>query len=67
MACVVRFAYVYNRYMTQTITTTEMTLEEKLKAIEEAMLEANGDVKKEQSLMNALIDPQDSLNCEGCQ
>lgn len=54
-------------YMTQTITTKEMTLEEKLLAIEMAMQEANGDVKKEQTLINSIIDPQDALNCEGCQ
>lgn len=53
--------------MTQTITTQEMTLEEKLQAIAEAMAQANGDTKKEASLIANIIDPQDALNCEGCQ
>ena len=47
--------------------TQEMTLEQKLAAIEEAMKQANGDEKKEQQLINAIVDPQDALNCEGCQ
>lgn len=53
--------------MTQNITHPELTLEEKLKAIEAAMAEANGDVVKEQNLINSIVDPQDALNCEGCQ
>lgn len=50
-----------------TITHEEMTLEEKLEAIAKAMEEANGDPKKEAQLLNVIADPQDSLNCEGCQ
>ncbi len=53
--------------MIQTITQPEMTLEEKLLAIAEAMREANGDEKKEAFLLSNIVDPQDSLNCEGCQ
>lgn len=49
------------------ITTEEMTLEEKLEAINKAMLEANGDVERETQLLNEIVDPQDALNCEGCQ
>ncbi len=41
--------------------------QEMLDKIAEAMKEANGDEKKEAQLLDALIDPQDSLNCEGCQ
>lgn len=46
---------------------TQAELEEKLKLIEEAMKQAQGDVKKEAQLLNVIADPQDSLNCEGCQ
>lgn len=53
--------------MTQTITQPEMTLEEKLEAIAAAMAEANGDTVKEASLIANIVDPQDALNCEGCQ
>lgn len=63
-------SHVYNRYMselTNTLTTPEMTLEEKLLAIQEAMAEAKGDPQKEVSLLNSIVDPQDALNCEGCQ
>ncbi len=56
-------------YMTtqNTITKEEMTLEQKLEAIAIAMQEANGDTKKEATLLNAIVDPQDANNCEGCQ
>ena len=54
--------------MTQnTITQDTMTLEQKLEAIAAAMAEANGDSVKEAQLLNVIADPQDSLNCEGCQ
>lgn len=53
--------------MTQTITQPEMTLEEKLEAIAKAMEEAKGDTKKENALLANIVDPQDALNCEGCQ
>lgn len=42
-------------------------LEAKLKLIEEAIKNANGDNKKEITNLEALVDPQDALNCEGCQ
>lgn len=45
----------------------DMTLDEKLKAIEEAVRKANGDTKKEEKFLSGIVDPQDSLNCEGCQ
>ena len=54
-------------YMTNSITTQEMTLEQKLEAIAEAMKLANGDEKKEQQLINAIVDPQDALQCDSCQ
>lgn len=46
---------------------TEAETEEKLRQIAEAIEKANGDPKKEAQLLDALIDPQDNLNCEGCQ
>lgn len=46
---------------------TELETQEMLKKIEQAMAEANGDEKKEAILLDSIIDPQDSLNCEGCQ
>lgn len=42
-------------------------LQEKLDAINAAIAEAKGDPKKEAVLLNAIADPQDNLNCEGCQ
>lgn len=47
--------------------TKEMTLEEKLELIAKAVAEADGDSAKETRLINEIVDPQDSLNCEGCQ
>ena len=46
---------------------TEVEIQEMLEKITQAMKEANGDEKKEARLLDALIDPQDALNCEGCQ
>lgn len=46
---------------------TTMTLDDKLKAIEEAVLRAAGDPKKEAEFLLNISDPQDALNCEGCQ
>jgi len=46
---------------------TELETQEMLDKIAQAMKEANGDEKKEAVLLDALIDPQDNLNCEGCQ
>lgn len=46
---------------------TQTELEEKLKLIEEAMKNANGDAKKEETLLTAITDPQDANQCEGCQ
>lgn len=43
------------------------TLEEKLRLINEAIAEAKGDPKKEEVLLNAIIDPADATACEGCQ
>jgi len=48
-------------------STDDMTLEEKLAAIEEAIKNAGGDIKKEVEMLTTISDPQDSLNCEGCQ
>lgn len=62
---------MYNKEMTTQILDTtlskELTLEEKLKAIEEAMKAADGDAEKQTKYVEALIDPMDSLHCEGCQ
>jgi len=49
------------------IATEDMTLEEKLAAIDKAMQEANGDVERENQLLADIVDPQDALNCESCQ
>lgn len=46
---------------------TTMTLEDKLKAIEEAVLRAAGDPAKERQYLEAISDPMDSLQCEACQ
>lgn len=46
---------------------SETELQDKLKLIEQAMKEAKGDPKKEAQLLNIVADPQDNLNCEGCQ
>lgn len=46
---------------------TDLETQEMLDKIAQAMKEANGDPKKEAVLIDALIDPQDNLNCEGCQ
>ena len=46
---------------------TELETQEMLDKITQAISEANGDEKKEAVLLDALIDPQDNLNCEGCQ
>lgn len=53
--------------MTQVVDEQNLTLDEKLAAIEEAIKHAAGDVKKEIELLTAISDPQESLNCEGCQ
>lgn len=49
------------------ILTDDMTLKEKLKAIQDAIdkIEIENIKRKEQGL--APIDPQDALQCDGCQ
>lgn len=42
-------------------------LNAKLAAINEAIAKAQGDPKKETQYLNAIVDPQDANNCEGCQ
>lgn len=49
------------------MSVVEQTLEEKLALIAKAVEEAKGDPKREAELLEIAIDPQDSLNCEGCQ
>jgi len=52
------------------IINEEMTLEEKLEAIDNALKEAQERADQEASsggLSSAPIDPQDLLMCEGCQ
>lgn len=44
-----------------------MTTDEKLEAINKAIAEAKGDTVKETQLLQGIVDPQDELNCEGCQ
>jgi len=44
-----------------------MTTEQKLAAINEAIASAQGDPVKEVQNLQAIVDPQDELNCEGCQ
>lgn len=53
-----------------TIINDEMTLEEKLAAIDAAMLAAQEQANEEaqqNGQIAAPIDPQDFLMCEGCQ
>jgi hypothetical protein len=53
-----------------TIINDEMTLEEKLAAIDEAMKAAQeqaDEEAKQNGNVSAPIDPQDLLMCEGCQ
>jgi hypothetical protein len=54
-----------------TIINDEMTLEEKLAAIDQAMANAQEQAQEEaaaQGITNAApLDPQDLLMCEGCQ
>lgn len=52
------------------IIKEDMTLEQKLQAIDEAMRQAQLKADQEASLKgteSAPIDPQDLLMCEGCQ
>jgi hypothetical protein len=52
------------------IISDEMTLEEKLEAIERAMKMAQQQAQEEAALRGdtaAPVDPQDFLMCEGCQ
>lgn len=48
------------------IISEEMTLEQKLEAIDKAMLEAQFK-HREEFPGEAPLDPQDLLQCEGCQ
>lgn len=48
-------------------TLAQDDLATKLKLIEEAMKKAQGDPKKEEQYLAEIVDPQDNLNCEGCQ
>lgn len=52
------------------IITDEMSLEEKLAAIDQAMANAQAQANEEAEARGSLaapIDPQDFLMCEGCQ
>lgn len=46
---------------------SDAELQEKLKQIQEAMEKAQGDPKKQEQYLSTIVDPQDALNCEGCQ
>lgn len=53
-----------------TIINDDMTLEEKLAAIDQAMQNAQSQAQEEASASGSvvtLLDPQDLLMCEGCQ
>ena len=51
-----------------TIINDDMTLEEKLAAIDAAMANAQAQAQEESNGANsAPVDPQDFLMCEGCQ
>lgn len=53
-----------------TIIKDDMTLEEKLAAIDSAMANAQAQAQEEASQNGTaatLVDPQDLLMCEGCQ
>lgn len=52
------------------IITDDMTLEEKLAAIDKAMQNAQelaDEEAKQKGVIAAPVDPQDFLTCEGCQ
>jgi hypothetical protein len=52
------------------IVNDEMTLEEKLQAISDAMEQAQTSANEQASRLGGIaapIDPQDFLMCEGCQ
>lgn len=46
---------------------TDLETQELLEKIAQAVQEAGGDEKKEAQLIDALVDPQDALNCDSCQ
>lgn len=51
-----------------TIISDDMTLEEKLSAIDSAMANAAESAKADSGVTTAApVDPQDFLMCEGCQ
>lgn len=50
-----------------TILNDDMTLEEKLKAIDLAMAKAKEQAKEESNGTSTPVDPQDLLMCESCQ
>lgn len=53
-----------------TIISEEMSLEEKLEAIDKAMAAAQASAEEEAASngnLSAPVDPQDFLMCEGCQ
>lgn len=55
---------------TNTIINDNMTLEEKLQAISDAMEQAQTEANEEAASrgeMGALIDPADFTQCDGCQ
>lgn len=45
----------------------QLTEEEMLAQIAEAIEKAQGNPRMEAELLTAISDPQDNLNCEGCQ
>tara|TARA_B100001245_G_C22894477_1_gene431579 strand:+ start:5064 stop:5207 length:144 start_codon:yes stop_codon:yes gene_type:complete len=46
---------------------SDSELKEKLRLIEEAMQKAKEDPNRERTYLDALVDPQDENQCEGCQ
>lgn len=45
----------------------ELTLEQKLALIDEAIAKAEGNTEVETRLINEIVDPQDVLQCDSCQ
>lgn len=46
---------------------SESEINKILKEVEKAMEMAEGNEEEEARLIDTLVDPQDALNCEGCQ
>lgn len=59
-----------NKELTDKLSNEELSLEEKLELIDKAMNDPEYQAKVNKSLgrpVGTPVDPQDALNCEGCQ